>query len=139
MFGVSRADGPPDGALLIAPALAASLQGRDVEEVLLLRDEAANLAWAIERAVEGEHGLPADRAQAAHEAVPTGPAARPPVGHAALSPAHRPAAALVPAAAPARAAHRPVDDLPPRRPAPRHPGRAGGAAAPARPPARSRW
>ena len=58
MFGVSRADGPPDGALLIAPALAASLQGRDVEEVLLLRDEAANLAWAVERAVEGEDGLP---------------------------------------------------------------------------------
>jgi hypothetical protein len=73
MFGVSRADGPPDRALLIAPALAASLQGRDVEEVLLLRDEAANLAWAIERAVEGEHGLPADRAQAAHEAFPLAP------------------------------------------------------------------
>ena len=44
MFGLSRADGAPDGALLIAPALAASLQGRDVEEVLLLRDEVANLA-----------------------------------------------------------------------------------------------
>jgi len=73
MFGLSRADGPPDGALLIAPALAASLQGRDVEEVLLLRDEAANLAWAIERAVEGEHGLPADRAQAAYEASPPAP------------------------------------------------------------------
>jgi len=73
MFGISRADGPPDRALLIAPALAASLQGRDVEEVLLLRDEAANLAWAIERAVEGEHGLPADRAQAAHEASPLAP------------------------------------------------------------------
>ena len=79
MFGVSRADGPPDGALLIAPALAASLQGRDIEEVLLLRDEAANLAWAVERAVEGEHGLPADRAQAAHEGVPPAPPpARPP-------------------------------------------------------------
>jgi hypothetical protein len=73
MFGISRADGPPDRALLVAPALAASLQGRDVEEVLLLRDEAANLAWAIERAVEGEHGLPADRAQAAHEASPPAP------------------------------------------------------------------
>jgi hypothetical protein len=73
MFGVSRADGRPDGALLIAPALAASLQGRDVEEVLLLRDEVANLAWAIERAVAGEDGLPADQAQAAHEGVPPAP------------------------------------------------------------------
>ncbi len=80
MFGISRADGARDGALLIAPALAASLQGRDVEEVLLLRDEAANLAWAIERAVEGEDGLPADQAQAAHEAVPPAPPSPRPAG-----------------------------------------------------------
>ena len=73
MFAVSRADGTPDRALLVAPALASSLQGRDVEDVLLLRDEAANLAWAVERAVEGEDGLPADRAQAAHEAVAPAP------------------------------------------------------------------
>ena len=77
MFGVSRADGARRAARCsIAPALAASLQGRDVEEVLLLRDEAANLAWAVERAVEGEDGRPADRAQAAHEARPAGPARR---------------------------------------------------------------
>jgi hypothetical protein len=75
MFGLSRADGPPEGALLVAPALAASLQGRDVEEVLLLRDEAANLAWAVERAVEGADGRPFDQAQAAHEAVAAEPPA----------------------------------------------------------------
>jgi hypothetical protein len=69
MFGLSRADGPPDGAVLLAPTLAASLQGRDLEEVLLLRDETANLAWAVERTTEGEDGRPADRAQAAYEAV----------------------------------------------------------------------
>jgi hypothetical protein len=78
MFGVSRADGTVDGALLLAPALSASLQGRDVEEVLLLRDEAANLAWAIERSTEGEDGLPADRAQAAHEGAAATPPARVP-------------------------------------------------------------
>jgi hypothetical protein len=77
MFGISRADGASDGALLIAPALPASLQGRDIEEVLLLRDELANLAWAVERATEGEDGQPADRAQAAHESVPPAP---PPAG-----------------------------------------------------------
>jgi hypothetical protein len=73
MFGISRADGLPEAALLIAPTLAAGLQGRDIEDVLLLRDEAANLAWAIERATEGEDGRPADRAQAAYEAVPFTP------------------------------------------------------------------
>lgn len=73
MFGMARADGTAEGALLIAPALAAGLQGRDVEDVLLLRDEVANLAWAVERAVEGEHGLPADQAQAAAEAVEEAP------------------------------------------------------------------
>ncbi|MCX5065998.1 hypothetical protein OOJ91_08890 [Micromonospora lupini] len=73
MFGLSRADGTPDTALLLAPTLAASVQGRDLEDVLLLRDEAANLAWAIERITEGEDGRPADRAQAAYEAAPADP------------------------------------------------------------------
>jgi hypothetical protein len=73
MFGISRPDGPPDSALLIAPTLASSLHGRDIEEVLLLRDEAANLAWAVERAIEGDDGRPVDRAQAAYEATPPAP------------------------------------------------------------------
>ena len=76
MFGLSRADGRPEPALLLAPALAAGVQGRDIEEVLLLRDEAANLAWAVERTTEGEDGRPADRAQAAYQAV----APQPPPG-----------------------------------------------------------
>jgi hypothetical protein len=70
MFGLAAADGSRRDALLIAPALAASLQGRAVEEVLLLRDEAANLAWAVERIVEGDDGSPTDRAQAAYERRP---------------------------------------------------------------------
>ena len=73
MFGISSPDLPHADTLLIAPTLAASVQGRDLEEVLLLRDEAANLAWAIERSIEGDNGLPADRAQAAHENTPTAP------------------------------------------------------------------
>jgi hypothetical protein len=63
-------------ALLVPPVLAAGLQGRDLEEVLLLRDETANLAWAVERRVEGQNGAPVDRAQAAYEAA--GPAPPPP-------------------------------------------------------------
>jgi hypothetical protein len=54
-------------ALLVPPVLAAGLRGRDLEEVLLLRDETANLAWAVERRVEGQSGVPVDRAQAAYE------------------------------------------------------------------------
>lgn len=78
MFGLSRPNRTSEAALLAAPALAASVAGRDIEDVLLLRDEAANLAWAIERAIEGADGRPADLAQAAHEAVaPAPPADRP--------------------------------------------------------------
>ncbi|MGE3705125.1 MAG: hypothetical protein AB7I13_07615, partial [Vicinamibacterales bacterium] len=75
MFGISpRQDidpvtgGPlaPGEALLAAPALAAGLQGRPIEDVLFLRDEMANMAWAVERSVEGEHGRPVDRASAAY-------------------------------------------------------------------------
>jgi len=54
--------------------------GRDIEDVLLLRDEAANLAWAIERAIEGADGRPTDLAQAAHEAVAPAPPADQPTG-----------------------------------------------------------
>lgn len=75
LFGLT---GATDRALLVAPALAQSLQGRDVEEVLLLRDEAANLAWAVERSLEGPDGRPQDQAQRAGEAAaPIPPRSRP--------------------------------------------------------------
>jgi hypothetical protein len=65
MFTLS---GNGDDGLLLPPVLAAKLQGRDLEEVLLLRDETANLAWAVERRVEGQNGAPVDRAQIGAEA-----------------------------------------------------------------------
>ena len=120
MFGLSRADGTAEDALLIAPALGASLQGRDIEDVLLLRDEVANLAWAVERAVEGDDGLPADRAQAANEAAPATPppAARPTPSPTACAPTRRQHwFPLLPQRA---RRDRPVDDLPPRRAPARH-------------------
>jgi hypothetical protein len=70
------ASSPLTNALLVPPVPVAVLQGRDLEEVLLLRDETANLAWAVERRVEGQNGAPVDRAQAAYEAA-GGQAARP--------------------------------------------------------------
>ncbi|MDQ4098201.1 MAG: hypothetical protein M3144_10075, partial [Actinomycetota bacterium] len=48
--------------LLVLPAVAATgLEGPPVEEVQLARDEAANLAWAIERTVTGPAGNRVDR------------------------------------------------------------------------------
>ncbi len=52
MFGLSRADGAPPGeGLFIPPVLANTLQGRPVESIALVRDEGANIAWAIEETV----------------------------------------------------------------------------------------
>jgi hypothetical protein len=42
--------------LLLAPVVVSSLDGDPVEEVAFVRDEAANLAWAIETKIEGPLG-----------------------------------------------------------------------------------
>ena len=81
MFGISPpvvpngADGnsEPRDALLVAPALVSKLEGRAIEDVLLLRDEMANMAWAVERNVEGAHGLPVNRAASDYERGPEPP------------------------------------------------------------------
>lgn len=63
MFSLSVPDGtePTEGMLFVPPALGPSLHGEPVEEVLLLRDEVANLAWAVEHRVADEAGRPVDR------------------------------------------------------------------------------
>ncbi|EHR72233.1 hypothetical protein BurJ1DRAFT_3425 [Burkholderiales bacterium JOSHI_001] len=60
MFELSGTDRPgtpalaPRGNLLfLAPALLKTLDSRPLEEVLFLRDEMANLAWAVEHVVQG--------------------------------------------------------------------------------------
>jgi hypothetical protein len=54
---VQRAAAPPfapqPNLFFLAPTVAKTLDGHAVEEVLLLRDEIANMAWAVERAVPG--------------------------------------------------------------------------------------
>jgi hypothetical protein len=47
--------------LLLPPSAPAVLAGQPVEEVLFLRDEVANLAWAVERTVTGPDGAPRNR------------------------------------------------------------------------------
>jgi len=54
----------PQGFLFVPPALAASLNSQPVEDVWLLRDEMANLAWGVERIVENRAGDRLDRQNA---------------------------------------------------------------------------
>jgi hypothetical protein len=49
---------PPQSLFFLPPALGGSVQGPPIEELHLLRDELANLAWAVERTVEGPAGRP---------------------------------------------------------------------------------
>jgi hypothetical protein len=48
-----------DTRLLLAPALSKSLEGDELEEVLFLRDEMANMVWAVERTVPAASGASA--------------------------------------------------------------------------------
>ena len=69
MFGLSSAQaaaGPDPGlkfmdAFFLPPVLGLSLEGEAVEDVLLLRDEMANMAWAVERTIESPSGRRLDR------------------------------------------------------------------------------
>jgi hypothetical protein len=47
--------------LLVPPTVRGTLQGRALEEVLFLRDESANMCWALERVVQPASGDPRDR------------------------------------------------------------------------------
>lgn len=60
MFAVSG-DAAPH-RLLIPPVLARSIVSDPIEQLLLVRDEAANMAWGIERIVQGASGAPFYRA-----------------------------------------------------------------------------
>ena len=47
---------PPDTRLFLAPALARTEGGAPVEEVVLARDEVANMVWGIEAVIPGVTG-----------------------------------------------------------------------------------
>ena len=55
---------PRQQYLFVPPTLAASLESPPVEELLVMRDEMANIAWAIERTTQGPAGRPVDRFEA---------------------------------------------------------------------------
>jgi hypothetical protein len=72
MFAVSG--DTTDHRLVVPPVLARGLAGEPVEQVLLVRDEAANIAWGVERLIEGASGAVIDRPTAtAAASVPGAP------------------------------------------------------------------
>jgi hypothetical protein len=60
-FAVSQAS---QQLFFLPPVLGPALQSAAVEDVLFLRDEMANVAWAVERVVESPSGRPLDRFEA---------------------------------------------------------------------------
>jgi hypothetical protein len=56
-----------DGIFLLPPVLAASLHSVPIEDVVFLRDELANMAWAVERTVEDLTGRPLNRFELSRE------------------------------------------------------------------------
>jgi len=76
MFTLSeRQPAAPDAAgpadlFFLPPVAGQVITSEPVEEVLLLRDEMANLAWAVERRYEGEAGRAAERVEEMTRTMP---------------------------------------------------------------------
>lgn len=71
MFELSRIDGSRSMPVLaLMPTVIDSVDSAPLEEVLLARDEMANLSWAIEHQVAGAAGLAVDRQQALETHAP---------------------------------------------------------------------
>ena len=73
MFALTSADGETVDGLLIPPGAIAVQDGPPIEEVLFLRDEMANLAWAVERSVQGPSGSARQRDREADGVNPPSP------------------------------------------------------------------
>lgn len=72
MFEVTNASGNETAhGVLLPPISATPLVGEPLEEVAFVRDETANMAWAVERIVTGRSGTP--RPRAAEQADAGGP------------------------------------------------------------------
>jgi hypothetical protein len=75
MFSIVRPDGTPaDYFALPASAASSAIDSTPVEEVRFLRDDTANLAWAVEHSTQGHLGtawLAADRVPPATPEAPT--------------------------------------------------------------------
>lgn len=63
LFHLSGDESKTD-ALFLPPTLGRSLQGKVLEEVLFMRDEMANMVWAVERTVESALGRQLNQSEA---------------------------------------------------------------------------
>ncbi len=72
MFAIAGRDGAAADGLLIPPGAVAVQDGAPIEEVLFLRDEMANMVWAVERAVQGPSGAARERARERDQLAPLG-------------------------------------------------------------------
>jgi hypothetical protein len=63
MFTNAVAGGVASKGILLPPGAVAVQDGPPIEDVLFLRDEMANLCWAVERRVQGPSGFARDRAR----------------------------------------------------------------------------
>lgn len=59
--GTRRRADQADALFFLPPTTSQALEGQPLEEVRFIRDEMANLAWAIERSVQGDDGRVFDR------------------------------------------------------------------------------
>ena len=66
-----------DHRLMMARVLARDLASKPQEQVLLVLDDAASIAWGVETIVSGASGAPIDRASATAVAAPSEPAPAP--------------------------------------------------------------
>ena len=81
MYTITAPDGSALDGLLVPPSAVAVEDGPAVEEVLFLRDEMANMVWAVERSVQGPSGAAVDRSRERDDLGRQGPG---PVASAAL-------------------------------------------------------
>ena len=66
LYSVTAEQGRIEHTLFLPDGLDGVQEGAVLEHTMLARDEMANLAWAIERTVQGASGEPLDRTQEAH-------------------------------------------------------------------------
>jgi hypothetical protein len=72
VFALSGSPSLP-AQIIIPPSSVASVDGAAIEDVMLLRDELAAMAWGIERTICGASGQPFDRATAWNISLPVVP------------------------------------------------------------------
>ena len=110
VFAIDGVDG-----FFLAPTLAGSISGDPIEQVVLVRDEMANLAWGIERRVAGASGAGYDRIdeasrRAARQAIDT-PVAAAQLAYRLMTPVPEHWIPLVPVAREGTSTAAPVVDL----------------------------